>query len=74
GPSTRFSQNTDVRIEDAIPDAYMPFAQPILAAFANPGEVTTAADVAGKVWEAANDTSDQLHYPAGPDAIALAKL
>jgi hypothetical protein len=25
------------------------------------------------VWEAANGTSEQLHFPAGPDAVALAK-
>lgn len=30
------------------------------------------SDVAEAVWLAANDTSDRLHYPAGPDAVALA--
>ena len=73
GPATRFAQNTDVRIEDAIPEAYMPFAQPILAGFAKPGLVTQAADVAEAIWEAANDASERLHYPAGPDALALAQ-
>jgi NAD(P)-dependent dehydrogenase (short-subunit alcohol dehydrogenase family) len=73
GPSTRFSQNTDVRIEDAIPEAYRAFAEPILAAFAQPQLVTTAADVADGVWRAVNDSSDQLRFPAGPDAVALAQ-
>lgn len=71
GPSTRFTQNSDTRIEDAIPAAYMPFAEPILAAFAQPAAVTTGADVAEAVWRAANDSSQQLRFPAGPDAVAL---
>ena len=72
GPGTRFTENTDVRIEDAITRPYQAFAQPILAAFAKPGLVTTAADVAETVWRAAHDSSNRLHYPAGPDAVALA--
>ncbi len=55
GPTTRFAQNTDLRLEDVIPEPYAPFAQPILAAFAEPRLVTTEADVAEAVWRAAND-------------------
>jgi NAD(P)-dependent dehydrogenase (short-subunit alcohol dehydrogenase family) len=73
GPGTRFTRNTDVRIEDAIPAAYQPFAQPILAAFAQPKLVTTADDVADAVWRASNDVSVQLRFPAGPDAVMLAQ-
>ena len=73
GPTTRFTQNTDLRLEDVIPEAYAPFAQPILAAFARPGLVTTEADVAKAVWRAANDESGQLRFPAGLDAVALAR-
>ena len=73
GPTTRFTQNSDTRIEDAIPAPYMPFAAPILAAFAQPAAVTTEADVAEAVWRAATDESGQLHYPAGPDAVALSR-
>jgi NAD(P)-dependent dehydrogenase (short-subunit alcohol dehydrogenase family) len=72
GPTTRFTQNTDTRLEDAIPAPYMPFAAPILAAFAKPAAVTKEADVAEAVWRAATDGSQQLHYPAGADAVALA--
>jgi NAD(P)-dependent dehydrogenase (short-subunit alcohol dehydrogenase family) len=73
GPNTRFAENTSLRIEDAIPSAYMPFAQPILAAFGNPPAMhTEAADVAEVVWRAVNDTSEQMRFPAGPDAVALA--
>lgn len=74
GPGTRFTQNTDVRLEDAIPAPYQPFAQPILEAFAQSGGlVTTAQDVAETVWRAANDGSGRLRWPAGPDAVALAE-
>lgn len=70
-PTTRFSQNTELRIEDLIPGAYAAFAQPIFAEFARPALVTTETDVAEAVWRAANDTSGQLRFPAGPDAVAL---
>jgi len=73
GPSTRFTQNVASSIEEAIPSAYAGIAQPVLAAFGRPGAVTTEADVAEAVWRAANDGSDRLRYPAGADAIALAK-
>lgn len=73
GPSTRFSQNTDLRIEDLIPEAYAAYAEPIFAAFAKPAVVTVETDVAEAVYRAANDTSGQLHFPAGPDAVALAR-
>lgn len=72
GPTTRFSQNSDLRLEDVIPEPYAAFAQPILAAFAQPVLVTREADVAEAVWCAATDESEQLRYPAGPDAVALA--
>jgi NAD(P)-dependent dehydrogenase (short-subunit alcohol dehydrogenase family) len=72
GPTTRFTQNTELRIEDMIPEAYAPFAQSILAAFARPAMTTTEADVADAVWRAANDDTDQLRFPAGADAVALA--
>jgi NAD(P)-dependent dehydrogenase (short-subunit alcohol dehydrogenase family) len=73
GPSTRFSLNTDLRLEDVIPEPYAAFAQPILASFARPALVTTEADVAEAVWQAANDEYGQLRFPAGPDAVALSR-
>lgn len=74
GPTTRFAQNTDVNFDTAIPAAYRPFAQPILDAFAKPPALfTTESDVAEGVWRAATDTTDQLRFPAGPDAVALAR-
>ena len=72
-PTTRFAHNTEVRVQDLIPPAYAGFAEPIFAGFANPPLVTRETDVAETVWQAANDTSGQLRFPAGADAVALAK-
>ncbi|MFO1142351.1 MAG: SDR family oxidoreductase [Amaricoccus sp.] len=72
-PTTRFTQNTDLDPADLIPAAYAAYAGPILAAFANPGPTTRESDVAEAVWRAVNDPSDRLHYPAGADAVALAR-
>ncbi|NRQ16690.1 SDR family oxidoreductase [Ensifer sesbaniae] len=72
-PTTRFAHNTTMRVEDLIPAAYADFAAPIFAQFAAAPLVTTEADVAEAVWQAANDLSGQLHFPAGADAVALAK-
>ena len=73
GPSTRFTVNTGSRLEGLIPEAYAPFAQRVFAAYAQPDAVTTESDVAEAVWRAANDASGQLRYPAGADAVALAR-
>ena len=72
GPGTRFAANAGERLSGLVTEPYAPFAQRIFAGFANPGAVTTAEDVAEVVWRAATDASKQLHFPAGPDAIALA--
>jgi len=72
-PTTRFAANGALRMEGLIPEAYAPFAQRVLDAFAQQSTVTTAADVAETVWRAANDVSGQLRFPAGPDAVALAQ-
>src|SRR6185295_4004247 len=61
-PTTRFAENTQVRIEDMIPEAYASFARPIFAAFATPALVTRETDVAEAVWQAANDISGQLRF------------
>lgn len=72
GPSTAFTSNGADRMVE-IPEDYVPFAAPIMEAFGQPGEVTTPGDVADVVFRAANDTSAQLRFPAGPDAVALAR-
>jgi NAD(P)-dependent dehydrogenase (short-subunit alcohol dehydrogenase family) len=73
GPTTRFSANGSRRMEGLIPEAYAPFAQRTFATFAQQSAVTQETDVAEAVWRAATDRSEQLHYPAGADAVALAR-
>ena len=72
-PTTRFAANTDIPVTDLIPEAYAGFAAPIFEAFAAPAMTTKESDVAEAVWQAANNTSDRLRYPAGADAVALAQ-
>lgn len=72
-PTTRFAANTDIPVADLIPAAYVDFAGPIFAGFANPPLTTKESDVAETVWQAATDGSDRLRYPAGADAVALAQ-
>src|SRR5688572_28020156 len=64
-PDTGFTSNGRARMEGLIPEAYDSFARPIFEAFAQPVQVTTEADVAEAVWQAANDTTGQLGFPAG---------
>ena len=70
-PTTRFTSNGGSRMQGLIPETYAPFAEPIFAAFTQPAAVTTESDVAEAVWRAANDTTGQLRFPAGADALAL---
>ncbi|RDV01023.1 SDR family oxidoreductase [Undibacter mobilis] len=72
-PTTRFAHNTAVRIEDLIPQVYAAYAAPIFATFAEPALITTERDVAETVWRAANDRTTTLRFPAGADAVALAR-
>lgn len=71
GPSTRFTANGQQRMQGLIPDAYAPFADEVFARLGQPAAVTTPSEVAQAIWDAANDASDRLHYPAGADALAL---
>lgn len=72
GPSTRFSQNSGSQLEREASQSYAAFTQSVLAAYMQPAAVTTEIDVAEAVWRAANDTTRQLRFPAGADALALA--
>jgi NAD(P)-dependent dehydrogenase (short-subunit alcohol dehydrogenase family) len=71
-PTTRFTENGGERMQGLIPEAYASFAAPIFAEFAKPTLTTKPSDVAEAVWRAANDSSGELRFPAGPDAVALA--
>ncbi|HWT41123.1 MAG TPA: SDR family oxidoreductase [Sphingopyxis sp.] len=72
GPTTAFASNTDIRLEDVLPEPYAAYAAPILAGMAEPALFTTEADVAAAVWRAVHDRSGRSHFPAGADALALA--
>jgi len=72
GPTTRFTSNGP-RPDTLIPEAYAPYARRVFAAFTQPAAVTTEVDVAEVVYRAATDASGQLRFPAGPDAVALAR-
>jgi NAD(P)-dependent dehydrogenase (short-subunit alcohol dehydrogenase family) len=73
GPTTRFTSNVGSRMEGVFPEAYAAFTNPILAAFAQVTTVTKESEVAEAVYRAANDTSGQLRFAAGADAVALAQ-
>lgn len=72
-PTTQFAANTDIPVMDLIPEAYMDYAAPVFAAYANPPLTTKESDVAKAIWRAVHDGSGQLRFPAGADAIALAE-
>jgi short-subunit dehydrogenase len=72
GPSTSFTSNGQQRMQGLIPKAYESFAHSVFAGLTKITAATKEADVAEGVWRAANDASDQLHFPAGADAVALA--
>lgn len=71
GPTTAFAANTDIKLEDVLPEPYGSYAAPILAGMAEPALFTTEGDVAKAVWAAVHDTSGRSHFPAGADALAL---
>jgi NAD(P)-dependent dehydrogenase (short-subunit alcohol dehydrogenase family) len=71
-PSTRFTANGEARMAGLVTEAYAALAQRAFAALDNP-LVTTERDVAEAVWRAANDGSGRLRFPAGADAVALAR-
>jgi len=73
GPSTAFTKNSGSRMDGLIPEAYAPLAQRVFAALGQGSAAfTTATDVAEVVFRAANDSSGQLRFLAGADAVALA--
>jgi len=71
-PDTRFAENGGSRMQGFITEPYAAYAQGVFAEFSKVSVTTSPSHVAEAVWRAANDTSDQLHFPAGPDAVALA--
>jgi NAD(P)-dependent dehydrogenase (short-subunit alcohol dehydrogenase family) len=73
GPTTAFTSNGGARMAGLIPEPYAPLASRIFASLGKPALVTRESDVAEVVWRAANDSTGQLRFPAGADALALAQ-
>jgi len=71
-PDTRFAENGGPRMQGLITEPYAAYVQGVFAEFAKVSVTTRPSDVADAVWRAASDTSGQLHFPAGADAVALA--
>ncbi len=71
-PDTRFTENGGPRMQGLVTEPYAAYVQGIFSEFSKVSVTTNPSHVAEAVWRAANDTSDQLHFPAGPDAVALA--
>lgn len=70
-PTTRFGANSELPIADLIPAPYADAARPIFEGYASPSLTTREIDVAEAIWRAAHDTTGQLRFPAGADALAL---
>jgi NAD(P)-dependent dehydrogenase (short-subunit alcohol dehydrogenase family) len=72
-PTTNFGANAAIPFDQLLPSEYVDFARPIMEGFAAPALTTREVDVAQGVWNAVQDTTSQLRFPAGPDAVALAE-
>ncbi|AWL05080.1 SDR family oxidoreductase [Massilia oculi] len=71
-PETQFGANARERMGGAMPDAYAPLLDAVVANARVPGPVTHAQDVAQAVWRAVTDPATPMRMPAGLDAEALA--
>jgi NAD(P)-dependent dehydrogenase (short-subunit alcohol dehydrogenase family) len=58
-------------LDQLIPAPYLPFAEKALAALVDQDLGTQRSDVAETVWRAVHDTTGQLRFPAGADAVRL---
>lgn len=59
--------------DELIPAPYALWAKEAMADFTGQVLFTKESDVAETVWRAAHDTTGQLRFPAGPDAVLLAQ-
>ncbi|WDZ86603.1 SDR family NAD(P)-dependent oxidoreductase [Micromonospora cathayae] len=63
--------NLSDSLDGLVPPAYVPFAKRTLDQFLAQDLFTRESDVAETVWRAVHDTTGQLRFPAGPDAVRL---
>ncbi|MGI5440930.1 SDR family oxidoreductase [Streptomyces shenzhenensis] len=59
--------------DELVPAPYAPWARTAMAGFAGLDLFTEESDVAETVWRAVHDTTGQLRFPAGADAVWLAQ-
>jgi short-subunit dehydrogenase len=72
-PSTQFASNGQARMHGLVTEPYAAFAQQVFASLTGVTATTQESDVAEAVWRAAIDVTGQLRFPAGADAVALAR-
>ncbi|MFE3247169.1 SDR family oxidoreductase [Streptomyces sp. NPDC059209] len=60
-------------LDELVPAAYLPWARKAMGDFTGGDLFTEESDVAETVWRAVHDTTGQLRFPAGPDAVQLAQ-
>ncbi|MBO7936583.1 SDR family oxidoreductase [Streptomyces sp. S9] len=60
-------------LDELVPAPYAPWAKQAMDSFTGQDLFTREADVAEAVWRAVHDTTGQLRFPAGPDAVWLAQ-
>lgn len=73
--TTNFAANATngAPLDELVPAPYAPWAKEAVGSFTGQGLFTEESDVAETVWRAVHDTTGQLRFPAGPDAVRLAQ-
>ena len=72
GPGTAFTANGMERMSGLISAPYQGYAGQLMAQFKDAGAVTVPEQVAIAVFATANDQTEKLRFPAGPDSDHLA--
>lgn len=73
--TTNFAANATngTSVDELVPAPYAAWAKKTMDSFTGQDLFTKESDVAETVWRAAHDTTGQLRFPAGPDAVWLAQ-
>ena len=67
------SATNGTSVDELVPAPYATWAKKTMDSFTGQDQFTKESDVAETVWRAAHDTTGQLRFPAGPDAVWLAQ-
>lgn len=73
--TTNFAANATngAPADELVPASYAAFVKKAMDDFMGQDVFTKESDVAETVWRAVHDTTGQLRFPAGPDAVRLAQ-